>query len=52
MNSEESLKQTKKNNYVSVKDSDFRVEYWTEQEVKELVQDLDIASKFERNSYE
>ena len=52
MNSEESLKKTSKRNYVSVKDSDFRVEYWTEQDVEELVSDLDIQNKFERNTYE
>jgi hypothetical protein len=43
---------TLKNSKVSQQEQEYRVEYWTDQDVRELVFDLDIKSKFERKQYE
>ena len=45
---------TLKNSKVSQQEQEqeYRVEYWTDQDVRELVFDLDLQSKFERKQYE
>lgn len=43
---------TLKNSRVTQQEQDYRVEYWTDQDIRELVFDLDLQSKFERKQYE